>query len=581
MSVSDDLERIAMFIENMKHDDMELRVDAMKHLLEIAQALGPQRTRAELIPFLNESTEDEDEVLVIVAEQIGHLVPAVGGGSYCFCLFDPLETLASAEELAVREKAVASIQEIIQQLDDNDLLQYFVPLVERMASKDWFTSRMSACFLLAPGYQRLPSNQQQSFRYHFSLLCKDDTPMVRRAAAANLGHFAKKLELVHIEIEILPLFLSLSHDDQDSVRISAIDNCIVLSSLFPLHQTQQHILPEIGTLVKDKAWRVRWSVASRFHEFCQTINDRGIMNLNLYDSFEKLLKDSEPEVRSAASFKVVEVSKNLDIVVLIQKMMPCVRERVFDNSELVRAAIATVICNFAQLLGKDQTVVVLLPLLLDLLRDRSSEVRLNIISSLHVLNDVIGVEVLSSSLLPALNEIATDSNWRIREAIISHIPQLAKNLGPQFFSGGLTEMCMNWLNDEVFSIRKAASNILNKLALLFGPIWVKEQVFPILTKMLSSNFSQKMTASFTVQALSEVVDQNLLENEILGFTFDLLKDSIPNVRFNAVKAMEIIAQRVEPRIVETRISPQLRVMLNDPDRDVRFYTRKALQVIVP
>ena len=48
----EDLYQIALLIDQLKHDDVQLRVTASKNLLRIAQALGPDRTRDELVPFL-------------------------------------------------------------------------------------------------------------------------------------------------------------------------------------------------------------------------------------------------------------------------------------------------------------------------------------------------------------------------------------------------------------------------------------------------------------------------------------------------------------------------------------------------
>lgn len=54
--------KIAMLIEQLKADDINLRVTATRSLPAIAEALGPERVRAELVPFVNDSTDDEDEV---------------------------------------------------------------------------------------------------------------------------------------------------------------------------------------------------------------------------------------------------------------------------------------------------------------------------------------------------------------------------------------------------------------------------------------------------------------------------------------------------------------------------------------
>ena len=43
---------IAVLIDELKHDDVALRINAVRRLSTIAIALGPGRTRDELIPFL-------------------------------------------------------------------------------------------------------------------------------------------------------------------------------------------------------------------------------------------------------------------------------------------------------------------------------------------------------------------------------------------------------------------------------------------------------------------------------------------------------------------------------------------------
>jgi len=86
MSDSEDLYQIALLIDQLKHDDVQLRVNASSALVRIAQALGPERTRDELVPFLSETTDDDNEVLIVIAEKIG----------VCVCLlmiFSPFVSL--------------------------------------------------------------------------------------------------------------------------------------------------------------------------------------------------------------------------------------------------------------------------------------------------------------------------------------------------------------------------------------------------------------------------------------------------------------------------------------------------------
>ena len=49
----DPLYPIAVLIDELKHEDVILRLNAIKRLSTIALALGPERTRTELVRFLD------------------------------------------------------------------------------------------------------------------------------------------------------------------------------------------------------------------------------------------------------------------------------------------------------------------------------------------------------------------------------------------------------------------------------------------------------------------------------------------------------------------------------------------------
>ena len=53
-------------------------------------------------------------------------------------------------------------------------------------------------------------------RSHFRNLCQDDTPMVRRSAAAKLGEFAKVVENEYLKSDLIAMFVILAQDEQVS-----------------------------------------------------------------------------------------------------------------------------------------------------------------------------------------------------------------------------------------------------------------------------------------------------------------------------------------------------------------------------
>lgn len=60
-----------MLTRKSRYSSFQLRLNSIKKLSTIALALGEERTRTELVPFLTETIYDEDEVLLALAEQLG------------------------------------------------------------------------------------------------------------------------------------------------------------------------------------------------------------------------------------------------------------------------------------------------------------------------------------------------------------------------------------------------------------------------------------------------------------------------------------------------------------------------------
>lgn len=291
---SEDLYQIALLIDQLKHDDVQLRINASKSLFRIANALGPERTREELIPFLSQSSDDEDEVLFTIAEKLGELVSCVGGEEFAFCLLEPLELLSTVEESTVRDAAIKTIDAIVSVLPEDHLGRYYAPFVVRLASKDWFTSRISAASLFHVGYSKLVEQDKKSFQSNFLRLCSDDTPMVRRVAAQKLGQLAGQLRPAELN-DFVTAFETLARDDQDSVRIQAIYTSIALAQALPSDARMHQVLPVILGAAADRAWRVRWALANHMHEISGALGTHATDG-QMSTVMENLLNDSESEV---------------------------------------------------------------------------------------------------------------------------------------------------------------------------------------------------------------------------------------------------------------------------------------------
>jgi serine/threonine-protein phosphatase 2A regulatory subunit A len=92
-------------MDELRSEDVQLRLNAIHSIPTIALALGPERSRDELVPFLQDSVDDEDEVLLALGEELGkHFEEYIGGKEFAHLLLGPLENLCSVEETLVRDK---------------------------------------------------------------------------------------------------------------------------------------------------------------------------------------------------------------------------------------------------------------------------------------------------------------------------------------------------------------------------------------------------------------------------------------------------------------------------------------------
>ncbi|GAA6027468.1 hypothetical protein NBRC10512_004891 [Rhodotorula toruloides] len=518
---SDPLHPIAVLLDELRAEDVALRLNAIHRISTICLALGAERTRTELIPFLQESLDDDDEILLALAEELGGtFVEYVGGPDYAHLVLPILEHLAGVEETLVRDKAAQSANQICDVLSQEQVEEHFVPLVRRLSTGEWFTSRTSATALYAAAYPKAtPPVQEESIRM-YSKLCEDDTPMVRRAAAKELGGFSKQLGHDNLVNSLLPAFRKLSGDDQDSVRLLTVESMIAIAEQLSEDECKNLLGQTMKSLVNDRSWRVRYMVADHFVKLAKAAGE-DIVRDELVAAYVALLKDQEAEVRTAAAGQIP---------------------------------------GFAELVDRDTIL----------------NLRLNIISKLEVVNNVIGIELLSKALLPAIVELAEDKQWRVRQAIIEYIPLLAKQLGVAFFDEQLANLCMGWLGDPVFSIREAATINLRKLTEVFGVDWAKETIIPKVMEMGHNvNYLYRMTTT-----MAPALDIDSIRSSILPTVVSLSADRIPNIRFNVAKAFEVLSQSLAsqqggPDLVSSEIIPALDKLRSDTDADVRFFAEKA------
>ena len=112
-----DDDSILSLIDELKAEDHNTRLHAINSLHIIAVAIGEEKTRTELIPYMNDLLDDEnEEVLLAIATKLDELSKYIGGSVYITCLIPPLGALCRSEEAVVQERAILSLNIIAKQI---------------------------------------------------------------------------------------------------------------------------------------------------------------------------------------------------------------------------------------------------------------------------------------------------------------------------------------------------------------------------------------------------------------------------------------------------------------------------------
>ena len=252
-----------LFTTQISTFSSEARVDAMRRLSVVAAAMGTDDTLSTLLPYLAThvamNEDEEDEVLLLLADQLGNLVPGLIPGSRALPVLPLLERIAGVEETVVREKAVESINKIVPCLsykvgngaggeaggaaggaggDEPDAIMadaadggdasaaqqqpshtqtptLLLAMAKRLSGADWFTAKVSAAGILPIVYRYFTDlhNAQREAGIHHQSDTDGD------ADADGAGAPGPKPSDAHRELRAL--YKELSQDEAPMVRRSA------------------------------------------------------------------------------------------------------------------------------------------------------------------------------------------------------------------------------------------------------------------------------------------------------------------------------------------------------------------------
>ncbi|KAG9390835.1 HEAT repeat protein [Carpediemonas membranifera] len=575
MSATMNVVTISALVEELRSDDITSRLNAVRRISTIALAIGAERTRAELLPFLADTAQDDaDEILCVMAEELQHFIPFVGGAPYAYTIIAPLAVLAKADSQMVRDRAVESLLSVAEQLSEEHFTAHFMPLIDSLAESEWYTHRVSACGLYSVAMKRAQPKQKPGIINRIKAHADDELPMVRRAAALCIAKVAPFVGGGEASKDLLLVLLKqLAADEQESVRLHAVP----LSAVF----IQADIAPAatepvMSALAQDISWRVRSVFIDHLPQWATALEQPDAA----VDHCVALLTDPEPEVRAKAMSAVPQFAAVLPPATVEARIVPALGAVTKDPVLAVRLAGSIAICELASIVP-EKAMTQLESMISGFLADETPDVRLSTVSALPTLFKTPAAARIAAKLVVSIINLSEDTAWRVRRAVIDIIPLIVERSGPSFMTEQMSAAVLSWLSDAVFSIRDSAARTIADMLPHLDSSWAQAVLLPKLASLATHpNYLYRVSVLIAIRAIAPNVEETLLATSILPIVIRMATDGTPNVRFNAAQTLGKVGQLVEGKSRDGEIVPVLTGMADDGDLDVRQFAETALEQVL-
>ena len=581
-SVSDQVDPLELFKSEMLSVDLSTRLHCVENMKVIAYAIGKPHTESKLLPVISDCVKgvfgsDDDEILLAFATHLPDLISFVPPGTGPVNLVLILEQLASQDETVIREAAVRSLGKLAS-FSTDVCSQACYPALIRLFKAEWFSQKLSACGFAASVYRNVSVESRALIRSLYLSCATDETPMVKRAAAAHLWEMIGVVEKPFVISELVPQYKQLAQDDtQESVRSTCVASSLALCKIFSDSEIQTHVRDTVAALATDKSWRVRLAVVKVYSTLCSCMGKESTVS-HLLEPLVALMKDQEPDVRKAAVVAFQETAGLLTPALVVQNFVPLFPIIGKDPIQQVRSALSECIGPLSRTLGKEFTLAHMLPLLLESVKDDHPTIRYNATNTIATICEVVkDNDSVVTQLVTLLQSLSHDANWRTRLAVLQQIAPLSKLLGKEVYESKLENLFLSFFGDSVSAVREALSVEIEHLVKLFGEEWTVNHIIPKILSLYSgtNSFTSRIAILHTIPRMACVLSQHSdVERLLLPTLLQGCKDPVANVRFIACAVAESVT-RTRAEIKEA-LRASVEPLVTDQDIDVRYFATRVI-----
>ena len=558
-------------LEDLQSQDNKTKINAIHNLQQISLALGCEATRKELLPYLKNciNNEEEDEILIELTKNLSKFLDCIGGIKYINELLNLFEVLLSIDEPSIRKEAINSLSEILKQIDDiKEIEKDLMNLIKKFYLSDDVNQKLSSMNLIVLVYKDLDENNKIIALNYLENFSNSENLIIKKELINEIVKISDYLSIDYIK----KLISTIIKDENENIKIDII---ILITSLKE-HKDLVSILDYIYELIKklseDINYKVRLSLINNFSEilkFSKINYDFKQLILNIYI---KLIEDPEDQIRNACCLNLEETTKLLKNEINYNKLLQNFHKLSKDPKTFIRNNLSENLHKICPLLNKKQLSEIIFPIFNELISDENLDIRMNIINNIiNISKDIETNNIFQEKIIPSIIEISQNKSWRLRNKIITIIPNLVNQKN---FIKDIFPICLNYLTDHVYAIRDEGCKLLCKIYKDIRSVEVENRLIEKLNVMSNlTNYLIRNTCLIFIKYFVDKIDDKIyfdfFQKKLINLVYKLSNDKISNVRmtcaiiFNKVKNCKF-----DNRNNIDKIKKNIEVLKQDEDSDV-------------
>ena len=576
LNLSDKLDQITSIslLEDLQSQETKVKINAIHNLRGISLSLGCEATKKELLPYLKNcvNNEEEDEVLIELAKVLSNFLDCIGGKQYIKDLLGLFEVILSIDEPTIRKEAINSLKETIKQIGSiKDIEKDLMEIINKFYIVDDVNQKLSALNLIILIFKDLNDNNKKTVLEYLDNFAINDNISVKKELLSEITKIS-----LYLSIDYIKKFINtMLKDKNDTVKIDLLNIIKSIKEHKDLLSIMDYIYELIPKLADDQNWRVRLTVINNICEILKFPNINYQFKQISINIFIKLIEDNEAEIRNSCCLKLEDITTLLKNEINFDVILQSLQKLEKDPKNFVKTSLSENIFKICPLIEKQKINEYIFPIFTTLINDENLDIRINLINNLSQLSKIVESNIILEKIIPSIVEISGKKSWRVRNKIINIIPILATDLfNQQIFMKNILPICLNYLTDHVFAIREAGCKLLTNIYKDVKNIELENKLIEKLNEMSnSSNYLIRNTCvifiKFFIEKINDKIYFEFLEKKLIQIVFRLTTDKISNVRitcaiiFNKVKNCTF-----KDRNNNYKIKKYIEILQKDEDKDV-------------